>query len=432
LISGRPLKHSVQAGFSLAQIGEFSFIIAGLGLSLKVTSDFLYPIAVSVSAVTTFATPFLIRSADGFYGKLETVLPDNWQRAIERYSTSTRSVSATSEWGELVRAYAMKIVLHGTLIISVFLVIAYVAPLLALEFPEQATLIQSLSIIAALMIAAPFIWAFAISRPSPVIYQSILSNSRSNLPLYVLEAGRVLLAIFLIVVLSTQLLSLSFGVALAVASISLIIFSFSRNLNFTYQWMERRFVQNLAERENNQATETAEPQPPLAPWDAHIEWFRTNPDSAAVGQTLLDLGIREKFGVTVAMIERGSRKLTAPTRTERVYPGDRLAVIGTDEQLQNFKTFIETPDLQNTHDDRSPNYSLHQVEVTPSSDYLGKTIRDSGLREHANGLIVGIERDGKRMLNPDSMEIIESGDKLWIVGDSRDLRELHRSNQIRF
>jgi monovalent cation:H+ antiporter-2, CPA2 family len=427
LISGRTLRHSVQAGFSLAQIGEFSFIIAGLGLSLKVTSEFLYPIAVSVSAVTTFATPFLIRSADGFYTKLEKALPQKWTKALTNYSSNTRSVSATSEWGELVRAYAVRMVLHATLISAVFLAVAYFTPFAASRFPEYSDWIQSLSVIAALMIAAPFVWAFAIGRPKSKGFDAILRNAKSRLPVIAIEAGRTLIAIFLIAVLSNQLFEVGLVQATAIAAFALLLFTFSRNLNSTYQWMEKRFVQNFEEREVNEAAGN----PPLAPWDAHIEWFKVDPDSSIVGQTLLELGIREKYGVTIALIERGSKKLTAPARSERVYPGDRLAVIGTDEQLEIFKPLVESPKSAPAQEDRSSNYALHQVEVIETSPYLGKTIRDSGLREHANGLIVGIEREGQRMLNPDSTTVLAAGDRLWIVGDSEDLRGLHRENFIR-
>jgi CPA2 family monovalent cation:H+ antiporter-2 len=163
----------------------------------------------------------------------------------------------------------------------------------------------------------------------------------------------------------------------------------------------------------------------LAPWDAHITDFRVPPEAPYVGQLLSELSIREKYGVTIAMIERGKMHITAPGRYERLMPYDVLSVIGTDEQLSQFKAFVmceheEPVGLNESHLE----YSLEAYELTEQSACLNSTIRDSGLREKTQGLVVGIERQGKRILNPDSSEILQLGDLLWIVGDREKISQL--------
>src|SRR5688572_4142675 len=98
LIAGQPLKSSVQAGMSLSQIGEFSFIIATLGLTLKVTSDFLYPIVVAVSAITTFTSPYMIKASEPVYEWLNKKLPASWTQFFNRYSSRAQTISNSTDW----------------------------------------------------------------------------------------------------------------------------------------------------------------------------------------------------------------------------------------------------------------------------------------------------------------------------------------------
>ena len=109
LLSGQPLKQSIQTGMSLSQIGEFSFIIATLGTTLKVTSDFLYPIVVAVSAVTTFTTPFMVKFAVPFSGYLEKKMPRRWVKRIQLYSANTEEINSVSNWQIVLRSYLTQV-----------------------------------------------------------------------------------------------------------------------------------------------------------------------------------------------------------------------------------------------------------------------------------------------------------------------------------
>src|SRR5678815_1224120 len=113
LLSGQPRKQSIQVGMSMAQIGEFAFIVATLGLSLGVISDFLFPVAVGASAITTFTTPYLIKLSEPFYLFLERILPANLVRRINNYSSSTQDIQAENEWKVVLKSYVTIIVTNG-------------------------------------------------------------------------------------------------------------------------------------------------------------------------------------------------------------------------------------------------------------------------------------------------------------------------------
>jgi CPA2 family monovalent cation:H+ antiporter-2 len=420
LVAGRSVRHSIQAGFSLAQIGEFSFIIAGLGLSLKVTSEFLYPIAVSVSAVTTFCTPYLIKHSDKSADKIEAMLPESWKNALAHYARNTGSVASTSEWSTLVRSYASAVFIFGILVSAIFLFIGKVLPTLVTFDERIEGLREALSFVAALALAAPFLWAMAIRRPRAELIASLWTNHRARVPLAVLEISRVLIAAALIGILSSEALSLNFALTSTIAFCAILVFAFSRNLNALYQVIEKRFVANLSERE----TMSNEPAPALAPWDAHVVWFDIPPNSTVAGLSIGELGIRSTFGVTIAAIERGDRRLLAPNFEERIFPHDRLAVLGTDEQLSEFRKQIETEHAFEADEIEATHYALRQVELRETSPLIGKTVRDSEIRTRTKGLLVGLERQGQRILNPESSTVFKPGDHLWIVGDPNSIRSL--------
>ena len=142
-----------------------------------------------------------------------------------------------------------------------------------------------------------------------------------------------------------------------------------------------------------------------------------------IGKSLQELKIRERFGINVVLIERGSKTIHLPRPTEVLYPCDRIEVIGTDDQLDVFRSHIEVStngDVYMAHED---NIALERVEVKTQHNIRGKTIRASQIREMTHGMIVGLERNGERILNPDSSMIIENQDVLWIAGDKELIKE---------
>lgn len=420
LISGQPLKTAVQTGMSLAQIGEFSFIIATLGVSLKVTSDFLYPIAVAVSAITTFTTPYLIKASEPFYLFLERTLPKKWVAALQRYSSSTAGITTLSDWKILLRAYITNTVIHSVILVAlVFLGSRYLQPFIT-EHIINGDRGIIISLILTLILMAPFIWALSIKRMQRTAYSHLWLNKKyTRGPLIALEVLRIGLGTFFVAFLIFQFYDTFVATLIAIAIIIAGIFVFSRKLQSFYDRLENRFLGNLNARQAQHA------QPEILPWDTHLTELIVSPDSVLVGQTLVDLAVREKYGINIALIERGKRMIPTPSRDERLYPHDKVLIIGSDDQLATVKPLFEGQgDPHEEHDFPKNEMTLQKVVINSQSPIYQQTIRDSGIREKSQGLVVGIERKGIRILNPDSNLVFENEDIVWIVGNHKKIPEL--------
>jgi CPA2 family monovalent cation:H+ antiporter-2 len=420
LVSGQPLKTAVQTAVSLTQIGEFSFIIATLGLTLKVTSDFLYPVAVAVSAITTFTTPYMMKSAEPLYRFLDRKLPKSFTEGINRYSSSTAGITTLSDWKILLRGYIFNTIIHSVILIALILLGAkYIQPFVTSHIlgGNQGII---LSLVLTLSLMAPFLWALSLRRIQKAAYTHLWLNKKyTRGPLVALEVLRISLGTFFVSLLIFQfydtVLATSIGLALIVAGIVI----FSRKLQAFYDKLETRFLGNLNARQIQNA------QPEILPWDSHLTEVTVSPNSEVVGKTLVELAVRERYGINIAMIERGKLMIATPGREERIYPNDKLLIIGTDEQLAAVKSVFE--DVQNLEEATSfpkKDMTLQQVVINSSSPVYQQSIRESGIREKTQGLVVGIERAGQRILNPDSNLVFENGDIVWIVGNHKKIPEL--------
>lgn len=420
LLSGQSLRHSLQAGLSLAQIGEFSFIIAGLGLSLNVTSDFLYPIAISVSAITTFTTPYLIRSSDPVVKYFERNLPKKWLLRLESFRTASASVSQNSAWKILIKQSAIKITTNAVIVAALFLLISeFLHPwLISKNGNLQFTEVFSLTI--AFIFSSPMLWAIAGGRFGGEAASALWSERRFTGPLFVFEMFRWIFATFLVASLASRIVTPSFSMMAICVLVVATVYWIPRYFEQIYEWLESWFVINLNEKETHNNKKSKKSLPALAPWDSHLAELRVSSDSSLIGKKLSDLTIRERFGVTIALIERGKSVIPAPGRNDVLYPADVLQVIGSDEQITAFRYECEAFTSADSLEERPDFiYGLRSVYIDGTSPYVNKTIRDCGLREQTHGLVVGIEQGGKRILNPDSATIIHSGNVLWVVGDKK-------------
>lgn len=426
LISGQPLKQSIQIGFSLTQIGEFSFIIATLGLTLKVTSDFLYPIAVAVSALTTFTTPFMLRLAEPFYNWLEKQLPESWKKFLTNYSSGAQTISSVSDWQLVLRSFAQPIITNSVVLISIILLsINFLVPFIADIIPNERWG-DLLSAFICLMLMAPFIYALGIKRVRNRAYSRLWQDKKySRGPLVALEIARIVLALLFVVFILDQLFSIQVALLIAALIIGVIFPLFRKRLQKTYERIEQRFLANL------NAREAEEPVKKLLPWDAHLTHFEVSPESVYVGKTLAELAFRERYGVSIAQIERGRLTIPVPKGNEMLFPGDKITVIGTDGQLSDFKPFIETVTPEENAGAPQPEVGLRQLIVDAKFPYLGTTIRESGIRERTHGLIVGIERNGERILSPDPATQFKIGDVVWLAGDKRLIRGIEHNTLIK-
>ena len=418
LISGVPLKQSVQAGTSLSQIGEFSFIIATLGLTLGVTSDFLYPIAVGVSVITTFTTPYMIRFAEPLNDFLIKVLPTKWLQVINEYSTGAQHINAESDWKKVLNQFFQVIIFNGVICLAIILVVTnFIDPFFTV-WGKWGTVFTTFVAISAL---GPFLYMLSVRKINRQSYTELWLNRYNRGPIIGMEIARVALGVFLIGFLLDQLFSTFTALTIGVLVVVIVTVLFRRRLTAFSNKIEKRFIDNLYLRET---MHVKSPFGHLLPWDAHMANFDIDIDSTLVGIPLEELMLREKFGINLAMIERGARKIMMPNKEDKLYPFDKITVIGTDEQIFNFKNTIETANSAQVFDQAEGDVTLTQLTVHPGFIYLGKTIRESNFRKCINGMIVGIERNGERILNPDSSMKFELNDTLWIVGDNKLVKAL--------
>ena len=415
LISGQPLKQSIQTGMSLSQIGEFSFIIATLGMTLNVTSDFLYPIVVAVSAVTTFTTPFMVKLSTPFSIYLEKKLPRRWVKKIERYSANTDAIKSVSTWQIVLRAYLTQVIIHSIIIVAIIILSSkYILPLVSASRFGNA-----IAALITVVILSPFLWALSLRRVAVEQVQELMQVRKYQGPIIVLVFFRIALSLFYMGFVLNEFFSPAIAlIALVIGIISYILFP--KRLHSFYNKIEGHFLRNFNDREISKQTNKR--QNVLSPWDGHMAEFTIAAASNLAGKTLSELKIREQFGINIASIKRGDILINIPIRSERLFPGDEINIIGTDEQVKLFKLYLDKHEIDEPEDEVKEDIILQQLELK-NRVCIGKSIRESQIREKTHGIIVGIERNGKRILNPESHLILEPDDILWIAGDKRKINE---------
>lgn len=415
LLSGQSLKTSMYAGMSLAQIGEFSFIIATLGLTLKVTSDFIYPIAVAVSAITTFTTPYLIKNSNFFYEFISKRIPHTFQERLTHYETTFTTKNEIGIFGLLWKAYGIRILLNITVVVGIALFTENVILNYIYDVSNQSKEIPGIGAIITIVLSAPFLWAIVYGSPA----QSSTTSAENVVKLRGLLVGvtitRIILGIALVLGLISRFTTMKSAYLFVLIAIVLATVIFRNYIEPFYRSIEERFMFNLNEKEREELS-LQKDKPILAPWDAVMTEFIVSPNSLIIGKTLQESELKEKFGVTIALIERGHKKIMAPGRDTLLMSFDKLFLIGTDAELAMAKKVIEASDFHFEAPEHA-NYGLESFTLSKSSPYIEKSIRDCGLRENIEGLIVGLEREGNRFLNPDSGMILKAGDLLWVVAD---------------
>jgi len=435
MLSGQPLKQSVQVGMSMAQIGEFAFIVATLGLSLGVISDFLFPVAVGASAITTFTTPYLIKLSGPAFDYVVKLLPEKWVTALNAYSTNTQKIQAESEWKIVLKAYARIVVTNSIIVLALMLLsFNFLMPFLARNFEDD--LIRSVvALVISLSVAAPFLWALMARRPDNIAYKELWIHRKYNRgPLLIIEILRNALGILLIGFWVNRLFSTLVALLVAVPVFILVLIIFSQRIQAFYRRLEGSFLSNLnarerAARENQSlATEVLQRnsslQPALDPWDAHIVDLEVAQHAAYAGETLKNLRWREKYGINVIYLKRGEKLIHAPGSDQKVLPFDHVGIIATDDQLQTFMPVFNASETSVGADISTEDIALQKIVIDEHTSLRGKTLRESGIREKLKGLVVGVERDGERILNPDAGMEFKWDDVVWVVGDRKLIQHL--------
>lgn len=434
LLSGQPLKIAVQCGFSLTQIGEFAFIIASLGVSLNVTSHFLYPIVVAVSVITTFFTPYMIRLSGPAYRLVDAHLPRFWKELLRRYSAGTSTVNHQNNWKKLLTAILRIVLVYSVLCVAV-MVLSFnlFLPLLVSALGDFWGKVAGAAV--TIVLVAPFLRAMIMKKNHSIEFKALWADNRYNhAPLISVILLRIIFGIGFVVYIVEYLFQTSTALVVGIALVLVVLMIFSRFLKKQSIGLERTFVQNLRSKDVHKVY-LGEKRPEYAgrllDRDLHLSDFTVPADSLWGGKTLKELDLGKKYGVHVASIIRGKHRLNIPGGENRIYPGDTLQVIGTDDQLSVFAAQAEkVSDYHSDDDFEEREMYLKQFVIVAGSPFCKRTIRECGVRNKYHCLVVGIElTTGDSLHKPDVNLPLNEGDILWVVGEKDNLAALFAVNQ---
>lgn len=427
LLAGQPLKTAMQCGFSLTQIGEFAFIIASLGVSLGVTGHFLYPIVVAVSVITTFLTPYMIRLAGPASEYVDAHLPERWKSFLARYASGGHTVNHESLWRKLIVALLRITVVYSIVCVAIVaLSFRFLVPLCRESLPGVWGGLVAACV--TVLCLAPFLRAIMIKKNHSVEFTTLWKADRSNrAPLVATIVLRVLLVMGFLVFVLSGLFQISVGLMVGIAFLLVGLMVVSRQLKRQSILIERRFFQNLRSRDMR-AEYLGEKKPQYAgrllSRDLHLADYTLPGEAAWAGRTLAELNFGRAYGVHVVSILRGQKRINIPGASVRLFPADRLQVIGTDAELSAFGEAMAQASRLDDDVVENSEMILRQFRIEADSPFLGRNIRESGIRDRYRCLVAGVEREENVLRAPDPNEPFLEGDVVWIVGESTDVYRL--------
>lgn len=433
LASGEGLKVALQAGFSLAQIGEFSFIIASLGTSLGVISNTLYPIIVSVSIITTFTTPYCIKLSTPLYNFLEKRIPPKWNKLITGYATSTyKTVNTQNDWNRLLRSVLKLLAVYTTLSVGViFLCERYTTPFITEHIPGLTGKIVAASITILLM--ASFLRAILMKKNKSQEIKNLWSDSHFNRGVIIsLIAFRLCIALTLILMVLVPLFPRFTILMVVVGVVIIVIIIFFQGFKTQSRAMEARFLENYYHKQKMDDKKAAIPRlikNHLLSKEIHIEEIEIAPNSPKVGKSLRELNFRRTSGVSVVTIIRGYEKINIPDANERLYPYDTIVVAGSDEDIQKLTRSIEERKSHTVNEDDIPEHHVHlsQYVVEENSPMIGKTLPELCIQEKTECMVISIDRKEITLVNIPVHFTFREGDTLLLAGEQEKLNAFEQN-----
>ena len=425
MLSGQPLKTAMRCGFSMAQIGEFAFIIASLGLSLGVISEFLYPVVVAVSVITTFLTPYMIRAAEPAYTILEKRLPKRWIRRLNHLGAEHHaSPDEQSLWKRLLRKMMLNTLIYAILILAITAVmLSFFLPFARHLLPHWWA--NGACGVLTLVLIAPFMRALVMKNNHSDEFRALWIENRMNrLPLTFTVLARIAIAVAFLFYICNYLARFANAVVITLALTAIALMILSRGLKQRSIRLERLFIKNLNSREI-QAEVTGKRKPRfeghLLDRDIHISEFTVPENSSWAGQSLGQIEFRNRFGVHVSSILRGYQRLNIPGGDCIIFPGDQLQVIGNDEQLTQFGLTLDFETIPEDEHIEEREMKLQKFVISSKSKLIGTDLQNSGIRDQYNCMVVGIEEGQKHLTIVNPSHVFQAGDIVWMVGEKESL-----------
>ena len=423
LIAGLGLKQAMQGGFCFSQIGEFSFIIATLGLSYGVIDEFLYPIIVSVSIITTFITPYAIKAAVPSYQWVTKHFPEKWLNRLENNDSGIKVKSGEKvNMGSFLARQFKNIVIYLAIIIAVVF-IAFFASSFIMKYVGQPWS-GAISTALSLVLLSPFLWAMGFKHTLVKTTHKLMDANKFNktLILIVFILRFVIVGVISYFVIR-HFLNGFFWPRLGVGSPWYQLINIGFALVFTmllrvlspamkfYKRIEDRFTDNLNKRQSMQVFTI----PEILQENCHLQKMTLSPDSDYSGKLIKDTDFRDNYNVSVVSVERGKQLFELPKSDFQLFPYDKITFVGHEDHLRLLLSKVEVFDEQLIQEHEDSEVDLYKVEVRPQSPYVGVALMDSGLAEKLDAMVIAIERDGHFILNPSARITFQPADLVWFV-----------------
>lgn len=424
LLSGGGLNNAVHAGFSLCQLGEFAFIIAGLGCSLGVMRDFIYPVIIAVSVITTFTTPYMIKLGDPAAAWLKKVLPDKFLSKIDppQKHAVSGSKAEKNDWKNLLGSLALRLVLYGVISIAIIIGSAHFLPdLLDKLLPSiNDTWHDAICTGATLLVLLPFLYGIAVGGKSIKNTEAVLvkKNSHNVWGVLAIVCIRITIALVIVIQVIESHFELSWWSALLIVAMVVVFYVILRRNVHSMSFLEDTFMGNLNAREEQArkaAPVTAKLKEALGEYNISQKIVTVSPYFQFAGSTLREMPFRKTSGANVIKIQRGGRSIVIPSGSEKIFPGDRLLVVGTDEQLASFEKIMDLNTIVPVQEEKE-DFVVQAVSIQKGSFLEGKTLRDTDMR--ASGcMVVSVLSNGVFHTNPTADYDFKEGDVAWIAGE---------------
>ena len=435
MLGGESLKSAMRCGFSMAQIGEFSFIIASLGLSLGVISNFLYPVVVAVSVITTFLTPYMIRLALPSYQLMEKHLPCKFINILNHFAMSHPSTQQQSKWKSLIRQMAINTVAYSILsAATIAMMFTFVLPLMRNLLPgwQLHWYANALTGLLTVVLISPFLRAIVMKKNhSPEWKRLWVESSINRIPLLFTIVVRYIIALAFIFYIINYLSRFTNALIVCIGAVVVLLMMASRRIKKRSIVMERLFIHNLRSRDIA-AQVNGEKRPlyagHLLDRDIHISEIDVPEDSTWCGKSLKELHLRERFGIDMSSIRRGSQRLNIPNGDTVIFPGDKLQIIGNDDQIHKFSQTLTSELAPEDMDIEKREMKLRQLIISGGSEFLGKTLIESGIRDKYNCMVVGLEEGRENLTRVLPTRVFEKGDIIWLVGEEADLQKIQKKS----
>ncbi len=425
LVAGRGLNTAVHTGFSLAQLGEFSFIIAGLGVSLGVMRGFIYPVIIAVSVITTFTTPYMIKAATPVCNFLYKKLPVKLLAKLDPSPDTSAKATAEeqSEWKRLLKSYGLRVLLYSVILTAIFLGSKlYMDKWLTALLPDlRPALHNGIMLGVTLLIMSPFLYGLAVngSDIKKSAFHLMKEKDSNKWPVLALVFLRIFIAIAFVIAAILLHYQLSYWSLLLIVLAGVAFFIVARRSVHQFNALEERFITNLNQKEEYERMRTpiaSGVRSKMKGHDVAAESVTISPNSEYAGKKLKDIPFRQKYGINIAKVIRGSKRILIPSPEEHIYPYDEVLAIGTNEEVKRFVEEINAEeDVQNISYE-TDDFVLDAFELQKGCYLDGKMLRDTNMRQHGC-MVVGVERNGMSLMSPKPDFVFEAGDFVWLAGE---------------